>query len=174
MRKLTLGQSAFIVLAALVFGLAWPRTIDAQRGNEQLVRIVNNDQLLNALIAAVNAQTNAVRGRTPGLTPAVGQIGDALKVWPMTPADPCAGAVKGDVAISQTGSTRLVVGLPGQRIFVCAARVVAAAAEIPSFIEGTGTTCGTGTRPSAGRRRRRVAKPTPRTAASRAATAAAA
>lgn len=144
MRKLTLGPSAVILLAALVFWLAWPRSIDAQRGNDQLVRIVSDDRLVNALIAAVNAQTNAIRGRTPGLTPPVGQIGDALKVWPVTPADPCDSSVKGDVAISQTASTRLVVGQPGQRIFVCAARVVAAAAEVPSFIEGTGTTCGTG------------------------------
>lgn len=123
------------------------------------VRIVPDDVQFARLIQAVNKLTAAVTasaavktpvGRQPFTLP-IGQVGDALKVFPlMTSFDPCFGPNKGDVAISQTASTRLVPGLPGMRIFVCAARVVAGAAEVPSFIEGTGTTCGTGTAAVAG------------------------
>lgn len=75
----------------------------------------------------------------------IGSVGDALKVTPAAPisADPCFHAKKGNVAISQTATTKLVAGLPGQVIYVCGAYVVAGAAEIASFLEGTGSACAT-------------------------------
>lgn len=76
----------------------------------------------------------------------IGSIGDALKVAPTpTSFDPCFMQKKGNVAISQTATTKLVSGIPGQVISVCYARIVAGAAEIPSFWEGTGSACATGT-----------------------------
>lgn len=58
--------------------------------------------------------------------------------------DPCSGP-KGNVAISQAASSTIITGIPGKRIAVCGGRVVAGAAEILSFLEGTGTLCATGT-----------------------------
>lgn len=135
-----------LILLVADIGLWWPRQAEAQRV-DTVVRIVGDDTLMNRLVSQLQL-LNATMARSTRTLPfqrPVGQIGDALKVWPVTPADPCAGANKGNVAISQTATTRLVVGIPGQRIFVCALRLVAAAAEIPSFIEGTVASCGTGT-----------------------------
>jgi hypothetical protein len=47
------------------------------------------------------------------------------------------------IAISQTTSTRLIVGIPGKRIYICGILVVSATAQSVSVTEGTGTTCGT-------------------------------
>lgn len=58
--------------------------------------------------------------------------------------DPC-NKRKGNVAISQTTTTKLVAGQMGYVIAICYIRVVAGAAEIPSMWEGTGSACATGT-----------------------------
>jgi hypothetical protein len=118
------------------------------------VRIAPNDVLVSAILKQlqtlnanlqVSAATRAPVGNRAVVQP-IGQVMDALKVAVVyNRPDPCGTLDKGNVAISQTATTRLVQGLPGQRIFVCAARVVAGVAEIPSFIEGTGSNCGTGT-----------------------------
>lgn len=76
---------------------------------------------------------------------AVGVAGDALKVYPVTPQDPCTGTFKRNIAISQTADARVVQGMSGMRIFLCTIVLIAGAAEIVNFTEGTGTTCGTGT-----------------------------
>lgn len=144
-------QLLAVLATGLVLGLLLhPAAVEAQR-QDTIVRIVDNDVLVNRLIGAIQqlaaAQAVSSRARAPialGFNKPVGQVGDALKVWPIAPADPCAGTAKGDVAISQTSTARLVPGIAGQRIFVCAARLVAGVAEIASFTEGTGTTCGTG------------------------------
>jgi hypothetical protein len=95
---------------------------------------------LQQLIALLQQQNGYLRG-TFGAR--IGSVNDALKVASVTPVDPCATLNKGNVAISQTATARLVPGLAGLRIFVCSARVVAGAAEIVNFTEGTGATCGT-------------------------------
>jgi hypothetical protein len=76
---------------------------------------------------------------------AIGANGDRLKVDPTPNPDACAVNRKTDVSISQTATTKLVTGRPNVSIYVCLLRVVAAAAEIVSEWEGTGTNCGTGT-----------------------------
>lgn len=48
------------------------------------------------------------------------------------------------VAISQTADTQLVAGNTGEVFFICAIHIIAAAAEVVSLWEGTGTACGTG------------------------------
>ena len=80
----------------------------------------------------------------------VGLNGDRLKVESTLPWDPCMYSKKQDVPVSQTASTRVIVGQPFQSIYVCSIRLVAAAAEIVSLWEGTGTTCGTTTVAHAG------------------------
>jgi hypothetical protein len=101
----------------------------------------NNTQLLSQLVALLQQQNGYLRG---SFGTRIGSVNDALKVMPVTPVDPCATANKGNVAISQTTTTLQVPGLSGQRIFICAARVIAGAAEIVSFTEGVGSTCATG------------------------------
>lgn len=59
--------------------------------------------------------------------------------------NPCINSIGGDVAISQTATSKTIAGRPGLRILVCHIRIVVGAAEITSELEGTGTTCGTGT-----------------------------
>ena len=75
----------------------------------------------------------------------IGSVADSLKVYVNNPVDPCGVSLKGNVAISQTANTRLLVGVPGKRFYVCSFFVVGADAENLSVVEGTGTTCGTST-----------------------------
>lgn len=58
--------------------------------------------------------------------------------------DPC-NKRKGNVAISQTSSTKYITGRPGYLIALCYIRIVVATAEILALVEGSGVTCGTGT-----------------------------
>lgn len=69
-----------------------------------------------------------------------------------TSADPCTSAGPGstnpktNVSVSTaTGSTQLVAGVAGKRVYVCSEYIVGQAAWVGNLVEGTGTTCGTGT-----------------------------
>lgn len=111
----------------------------------------------SALIALLNAvaKTNgigdtAVSGAKPGYYVRAGLAGNVVSpqnplpvILPDAP-DPCSKR-KGNVAISQTATTRLVLGRAGYLIAICYARVVNATAEVVNELEGTGTNCGTGT-----------------------------
>lgn len=48
------------------------------------------------------------------------------------------------LAISQAADTELLAGVASKRIFVCSVVLVAGAAEIINFVEGTGSVCATG------------------------------
>lgn len=101
----------------------------------------NNTALMQQLIGLLQQQNGYLRG---ALGTRIGSNGDALKIYSANAVDPCSTPNKLNVAISQTATSRLVTGQAGYRIFICSARVVAGAAEILNFTEGTGTTCGTG------------------------------
>lgn len=60
-------------------------------------------------------------------------------------ADPCQANTKSFVSINQTANTRLVAGTASKKIFPCSVHLVTAAAQNIALVEGTGTTCGTGT-----------------------------
>lgn len=65
---------------------------------------------------------------------------------PLPSYDLCGGSVrKGNVAVSQAGTTKILGGQPGQLIFVCYSRLVPQASETIAFWEGTGSNCGTNT-----------------------------
>lgn len=125
-----------------------------QRGDcqiDQFGRILTIDPqipsmqyLLQALLAAQN--NSRLRG---SFGEQIRSVNGALAVLTPPAPDPCANK-KANLAISQAADTTLITGVPGQRIFVCYARVVAATAEIVNFTEGTGTTCQTGTLAVAG------------------------
>lgn len=68
---------------------------------------------------------------------------DALNVYLTNPADGCAGA-KINAAISQTTSSQVITGQPGQRVLICYAMIIGADAENLSIVEGTGAVCATG------------------------------
>jgi hypothetical protein len=59
--------------------------------------------------------------------------------------DPCKAQAKSYASISQTASAQLVAGTASKKIYVCSIHVVVAAATNVAVVEGTGTTCGTGT-----------------------------
>lgn len=152
--NIAFGLAAIGLLALVLSGHVsyGPATVSAQQAGIQTVRFAVDDAIGNQVIAQLQTLTKALTVtaavRAPigsNLNRPVGQIGDALKVAIVGRADPCSTIDKGDVAISQTATTRLVVGQPGMRVFVCAARIVAGVAEIPSFTEGTGAACATGT-----------------------------
>lgn len=112
-------------------------------------RVLTNDVYGAALLASLSTLTAVTqRQRLYGtFSIPIGSVGDALKttVTNVPPTgDPCTYGRKKTVAISQTASTQLVTSPAGQ-VWICFAKVVAGAAEIVSFVEGTGTTCGTGT-----------------------------
>lgn len=75
-------------------------------------------------------------------------LGDAvpLKVVNQMPVDPCIDPTRAtSTNISQTGSTQVLTGQAGKRIVLCHYTVVGGDAENLSWVEGTGSTCGTGT-----------------------------
>lgn len=60
-------------------------------------------------------------------------------------ADPCQSADKTTTAISQTADTVIIAAAASKKNYICHILVFAAAAEIVNIVEGTGTTCQTGT-----------------------------
>ena len=70
----------------------------------------------------------------------VKQIGGTVVV-----ADPCQANTKSFVSVNQTANTRLVTGTAAKKIFPCSINLVSATAQNIALVEGTGTTCGTGT-----------------------------
>lgn len=59
--------------------------------------------------------------------------------------DPCQGQTKLFVSINQTGNTKLVTGTSSKKIYICSVHLVTATAQNIALVEGTVTTCGTGT-----------------------------
>jgi hypothetical protein len=64
--------------------------------------------------------------------------------------DPCEGTALTTVAISQTASTKVISAAASKKNYICSLVIVAGAAEIVSVVEGTGSTCATGTAALAG------------------------
>lgn len=95
---------------------------------------------LNTQLAQLNKSQNAKLIGSLGRP--IGADGDRLRVSVPAAADPCANNRKQDAAISQTATTAIVTGVPGQGIYVCMIRVVVGAAEIVSEWEGTSTKLG--------------------------------
>jgi hypothetical protein len=114
----------------------------------------DSSNLLAYLAISARADIAALGGRTSGDRPGyyirsglAGQLVSQNNPLPVTlpdAPDPC-NKRKGNVAISQTATTKLISGKPGQLIALCYARVVNATAEIVNELEGTGTNCGTAT-----------------------------
>lgn len=61
--------------------------------------------------------------------------------------DPCqnGAAPKTYVSVSVTSNTQLVTGTTGKKVYICSVNLLAAAATNVAIVEGTGSTCGTGT-----------------------------
>jgi hypothetical protein len=59
--------------------------------------------------------------------------------------DPCQGQTKVFVSINQTGNAKLITGTSTEKIYVCSINLVTATAQNIAVVEGTGSTCGTGT-----------------------------
>lgn len=70
----------------------------------------------------------------------VKQIGGTAVV-----ADPCQANTKSYVSINQTANAQLVAGTAAKKIYPCSINLVTASAQDIALVEGTGTTCGTGT-----------------------------
>lgn len=98
------------------------------------------DLTVAQLLAQIQKQGTRLSG-TFGRS--ISSTGDALDIN-LRYADPCSSAAKASVPISQTASTRILLG-PSRRVFICSVMVVGADAENIALVEGVGTTCGTGT-----------------------------
>ena len=153
----------WVLILALIAGgvaLGWVTFAYAQQAVKPVDKYGNpTGTASNPLVVTPSASMMAPTA-TPGAFPGVmqsmrllggplntpiGMNGDRMKVDPTPFSDACMMGKKTDAAISQTASTRIVVGVPGLAIYVCAIRLVVGAAEITSEWEGTGTNCGTGT-----------------------------
>jgi hypothetical protein len=88
-----------------------------------------------SLAAPANAQTPQ-----PGTVVTSGPFGQTITV-----VDACQALVKTSVAVSQAANARLITAVAGKKTYVCSVNVTAADAENVSLVEGTGSTCGTGT-----------------------------
>ncbi len=65
----------------------------------------------------------------------------------------CAGASIANTKIAvvnQTANTQIITGVSSQQTYICAINIVVGAADNVALVEGTGTTCGTGTAGMAG------------------------
>lgn len=70
----------------------------------------------------------------------------------LAPSNPCSALTSGiiPVPISQTASTKIISQAAGKKNIICGGFIFTAAAEIVNIVEGTGSTCGTGTAAIAG------------------------
>ncbi len=99
---------------------------------------------LIALVKRLNGTASTTATNTGAAVPAgTNRIG-------YTSDDPCAQGTKTQVPISQTASTKIISGTSAKKTYVCSLVLIAGAAEIVNVIEGTGSTCGTGTTVLAG------------------------
>jgi len=62
-----------------------------------------------------------------------------------TTIDPCSDTASTTLAVSQADDAQLVAASGSTKVYVCSAVLVAGAAEVINFIEGTGSVCGTST-----------------------------
>lgn len=135
---------AFVAVLATLCVALWHVPLPAQVG-DQPIRISPSDPQFTQLLVLHRQLLDrlnrlSLRGSQGELLRTQNGL---LLTQSMNAVDPCYTNRKGNVAISQVASTKLVSGQPGQLIWVCYARVVAGAAEIPSFMEGTGAACAT-------------------------------
>jgi hypothetical protein len=110
-----------------------------------------------SLQAPQNSANTPVAGARPSQQPpprfqlvgtfgrTVGSQNDALKAFVVNSIDPCQTPLKGNTAISQVANARLLSGGANRRVYLCSFFVVGADSENLSLVEGSGTTCGTGT-----------------------------
>lgn len=78
-------------------------------------------------------------------TASVGVLPTASPVDMSGDSNPCLSPLATTVAISQVASTQIVTGVTGQKVFICHMTWLGADTEQVSVVEGTGTTCATGT-----------------------------
>jgi hypothetical protein len=64
--------------------------------------------------------------------------------------DPCTQSVKSFRPISVTANTQLITGVAAKNVYICSVEMVPNGPDNVAFVEGTGTTCGTGTAGIAG------------------------
>lgn len=107
--------------------------------------IVLNTGLLAVRVRAGTLSSGAwnvtlTRGTATGSSPLLSElISDGTNTQLV---NPCASVAPTVVAISQTGSTKLVSAVAAKKNYICSILIVAATAEIVNLIEGTGSTCG--------------------------------
>lgn len=136
-------------------GLQTIQVIDALTG----ATVVQIGDARRKAIRVVTAQDDPVVAAVQQLTAAFGKIGPTGKLfglitstggaldvnlkYPPAYIDPCQGR-KSNVAISQTGTTKIISGQTGV-IHLCKMFAIGADAEDLSLIEGTGSNCGSST-----------------------------
>lgn len=64
--------------------------------------------------------------------------------------DPCKMATASQYTISLTANTQIITGTASKQTYICSINIVVAAATNVAIVEGTGSTCGTGTAGMAG------------------------
>lgn len=89
--------------------------------------------------AVTNAGTFAVQ-ITANSSVNVAQVGGTAVV-----ADPCQANTKSYFSTSGTASVKLITGTSAKKTYICSLNIVVAAAQNIGIVEGTGSTCGTGT-----------------------------
>lgn len=89
------------------------------------------------------AIAKAIAGNTSAAVPACGST-PCTTIIGLISNDPCAGALKTNVAIAtSSGNTQLVAGSSGKKVYICSAHVIGATAAVINIIEGTGAACTT-------------------------------
>lgn len=133
-------------------GTTWYPTSCARTDiNLQVSSDVPPSNATRAYDCAVYAATN-FRVAAATYTSGTANIGITLSSASIEPAqtvtlsNPCQNfsAVK-FVGISITANTQVITGISGAQIYICSINLISAAADNVAIVEGTGTTCATGT-----------------------------
>lgn len=100
------------------------------------------------LVTLANDSTGVVSVDDNGSTISVDDGGSTISVDGTVTAnagaaDPCQTAASTTLPVSVVTDTELVAAAGGDKVYVCSALLVAAAAEVINFVEGTGTVCAT-------------------------------
>ena len=120
-------------------------TAAAGSGSAGDASALNQDTMITALGATADAAATA--GSTGSLAAKLRLMTTQLDTISTrvlaSIADPCAGAAKILVPISQTTGTQIITGTASMRTYVCAITVMSATAQNIALVSGTGTVCAT-------------------------------
>ncbi len=151
---------AVLIVAAMACGTAAqatcpsPFTVKDSTGTTQNVAEINdasNNCVFPNAITDGGGAANRAAVKAANTSPSAADPALVVGVSPNSLG--CAGASIGNTTstpINVTANTQIISGAPGKQTYLCSINLISGAADNVALVEGTGTTCGTGTAGIAG------------------------